>query len=69
MEKVIGEKLTNRETEVLKLMLQGVSNAFIAKELGVTESTVKAHISHIFEKLNVQNRVQAVVKAVVKKII
>ena len=63
MEKVFEKELTNREFEVLNLMIKGGSNAFIANELNITESTVKAHISHIFEKLKVKNRIQAVVTA------
>ena len=63
MEKVFEKELTNREFEVLKLMINGASNTFIANELKISESTVKAHISHIFEKLKVQNRIQAVVTA------
>ena len=60
--------LSEREVEVLKLMIKGNSNPIIANELCVTEATIKAHISHIFEKLRVQNRVQAVVFAVKNQI-
>ena len=69
MEKVLEKELTSREFVVLKLMVTGVTNSFIAKELCVTEATVKAHISHIFEKMKVQNRIQAVVKAIREEIV
>ena len=69
MEKVFEKELTNREFEVLKLMINGASNTFIANELKISESTVKAHISHIFEKLKVQNRIQAAVTALKNDII
>ena len=61
--------LTKRELEVLQYIVEGNSNAFIAQKLCVTEATVKAHVGHIFEKLKVQNRVQAVVVAIKKILI
>ena len=69
MEKDFEKKLTNREFEVLKLMVKGVSNTFIANALNITEATAKAHVSRIFEKLKVLNRVQAVVLAIKNEII
>lgn len=69
MKKVFEKELTSREFEVLKLMVTGCSNTFIVNELNITEATVKAHISHIFEKLKVQNRIQAVVLALKSGII
>ena len=69
MEKVSEKKLSSRELEVLKLIIKGDSNPTIAKELCVTEATIKAHVSHIFEKLKVQNRVQAAVLAFEEKLV
>lgn len=55
--------LTEREIEVLRLMARGMSNSEVAEELFVSETTVKTHVSHIFTKLEVRDRVQAVVMA------
>lgn len=56
-------QLTDRELEVLQLMVCGLQNPQIARELFVTLSTVKFHISTIFKKLGVRTRTEAVVKA------
>lgn len=56
--------LTSRELEVLKLMIDGKTNSQIAKEIIVSTNTAKAHVGSILTKLSVQDRVQAVVKAV-----
>ena len=55
--------LTPREAEVLRLMGQGLGNGEIARRLFISEKTVKVHVSHIFEKLGVETRVQAVLAA------
>ncbi len=58
------EALTERETEVLKLLARGKANKQIASSLYVTEKTVKAHVSSILAKLNVSSRTQAALYAV-----
>lgn len=55
--------LTTREYEVLQLLTQGHSNAEIAENLFLSLSTVKTHVSNLFDKLDVKNRIQAVEKA------
>jgi two-component system, NarL family, response regulator LiaR len=58
------EALTEREMEVLHLLVQGQSNKEIAKNLQVVEDTVKTHVRHILAKLGVQSRTQAVLCAI-----
>lgn len=56
-------KLTVRELEVLRLLVQGVTNHEIARTLFVTEATVKTHLTHIFTKLDVDSRSRAILLA------
>ena len=63
------ESLTERELDVLSLMVEGMNNAEIAERLVVSLSTVKYHISNILMKLNVENRVAAVTTAMQKKLV
>jgi two-component system NarL family response regulator len=76
MTKTSGEKpdvpaprLTDREMEVLKLVAKGMNNRDIAKELYISENTVKNHIRNILEKLHLHSRMEAVVYAVREKMI
>jgi DNA-binding NarL/FixJ family response regulator len=55
--------LTQREADVLRWMARGLANHEIAGKLFVSEATVKTHVAHILDKLQVENRVQAVVAA------
>ncbi len=58
-----GESLTPRESEVLQLLAQGMTNKAIAHRLNITEHTVKFHVNAIMGKLNAQSRTDAVVRA------
>lgn len=61
--------LTSRETQILKLITQGYSNNEIAKELFVSINTTKAHVASILQKLEVDDRLQAALKALKNKIV
>lgn len=53
--------LTPRENEIFNLLVQGLPNKLIAKDLGIVESTVKVHIKSIFKKLNFKSRMEMTV--------
>lgn len=55
--------ITSREIQILRLLAQGLNNPEISKTLGITETTVKTHMAKIFAKLEVRDRVQALVAA------
>ena len=61
------DKLTQRETEVLKLITMGFDNTEISRKMYISTHTVKAHIEHIYSKLGVHNRLQAVIKYLKQK--
>jgi two-component system nitrate/nitrite response regulator NarL len=56
--------LTNRERQVMHLICKGLSNKQIGRRLDVTESTIKIHLHHIFQKLAIQNRTALATRAV-----
>jgi DNA-binding NarL/FixJ family response regulator len=58
-----AEQLTGREREVLSLVARGLPNKLIARELGITEKTVKAHLTTVFQRIGVTDRVQAAIWA------
>jgi NarL family two-component system response regulator LiaR len=63
------ELLTEREREILKLMVEGLNNSEIAERVVVSLSTVKYHVSNILSKLGVDNRVAAITQAIQKKLV
>jgi two-component system NarL family response regulator len=68
-EQVPPPKLTEREMQVLKLVAKGMNNRDIAKELFISENTVKNHVRNILEKLQIHSRMEAVMIAVREKLI
>ena len=60
---VTQEPITPRELQVLRLLADGASNAELARELVVEQSTIKTHLLHLYTKLDVHNRTQAVARA------
>jgi two-component system, NarL family, response regulator LiaR len=63
-----GQDLTERERDVLRLLMAGLSNPEIAQTMSLGRSTVKTHVSHILEKLGVHSRVEAVTLAIQHKL-
>jgi two-component system NarL family response regulator len=61
--------LTERELEILKLMATGQANKQIARRLAISEKTVRNHVSHMYEKLQIYDRSQAVLYAVRKGLV
>src|SRR5690242_14198774 len=68
-QQVPAPKLTDREMQVLKLIARGMNNRDIAKELFISENTVKNHVRNILEKLQIHSRMEAVMVAVRDKLI
>jgi two-component system NarL family response regulator len=68
-QQVPAPKLTGREMQVLKLIARGMNNRDIAKELFISENTVKNHVRNILEKLQIHSRMEAVMVAVREKLI
>jgi DNA-binding NarL/FixJ family response regulator len=69
MEKNMLRELTDRENQVLKLIADGLTNREISRSLEISESTVENHIHHIYEKLGISRRAQAVAYAFQSKTI
>ena len=61
--KALFERLTTREQHVMRCVLDGMSNRVAAEELQITERTVKEHLSSVFRKLGVKDRMQLLIKA------
>ncbi len=60
----LGEPLTERETQILRMVVQGTSNKAIATRLGLGEGTIKSHLRNIYRKLQVRTRAEAAAHAV-----
>jgi len=69
VQEVPAPRLTEREMQVLKLIARGMNNRDIAKELFISENTVKNHVRNILEKLQIHSRMEAVMVAVREKLI
>lgn len=64
-----NDELTNREVDVLQMMVQGSSTAKLSQALNISEGTVKFHVNNILQKLNARDRTQAVVIALQRGIV
>jgi two-component system NarL family response regulator len=69
VQQVPPPRLTDREMEVLKLVAKGMNNRDIARELFISENTVKNHVRNILEKLQIHSRMEAVMIALRDKLI
>jgi two-component system NarL family response regulator len=69
VQEIPAPKLTEREMQVLRLVARGMNNRDIAKELYISENTVKNHVRNILEKLQIHSRMEAVMVAVREKLI
>ena len=65
---IAGNKLTERECDILRCMVEGLNNNEIAEKLVISLGTVKFHVSNVFQKLGVDNRVEAVKMAIEQKL-
>lgn len=68
-QKEFYDGLTARELDILKLLATGQANKQVARRLGISEKTVRNHVSHIYEKLHIYDRSQAVLYAVRKGLV
>jgi len=68
-ESVPGLDLTNREREILALLVKGLTNPEIAERLSISRATVKVHVSNILSKLGVSNRAEAIALAIQRKLV
>jgi DNA-binding NarL/FixJ family response regulator len=68
-EEETGSVLTDRELEILQIIAKGLSNNEAAKVLGLSKATIRTHLEHIYEKLDVTNRVEAVTEGIRQGII
>ena len=63
--RIVQNRLTEREFNVISLVVEGLTNSQIAEKLHISVHTVKAHLEAIYDKFGVSNRVQATIKAIV----
>src|SRR3546814_8981601 len=68
-DQIPGLRLTERELEVLRLVAKGLNNREIARQLFISENTVKNHVRNILEKLQLHSRMEAVMYAVREKLL
>ncbi|MCP4978291.1 MAG: response regulator transcription factor [Maribacter sp.] len=67
--RIINNPLSERETEILKMLSRGMNYKDVAEELFLSPHTVKTHIKNIYSKLHVKNRAEAIYKAIKQKLI